>query len=90
MYQLKINDLSEQEFLTHFWQKKPLLIKQGFSHFEDPLDANELAGLAMEDAIESRIVTNHNNDWQTHQGPFEDFEVLNYDPDPGIKAPIAI
>lgn len=76
MYQLKINDLSEQEFLTHFWQKKPLLIKQGFSHFEDPLDANELAGLAMEDAIESRIVTNHNNDWQTHQGPFEDFDLL--------------
>lgn len=76
MYQLKINDLSEQEFLTHFWQKKPLLIKQGFSHFEDPLDANELAGLAMEDSIESRIVTNHNNDWQTHQGPFEDFDLL--------------
>ncbi|UOB72273.1 cupin domain-containing protein [Pseudoalteromonas sp. APM04] len=76
MYQLKINDLSEQEFLTHFWQKKPLLIKQGFSHFEDPLDANELAGLAMEDSIESRIVTNDNNDWQTHQGPFEDFDLL--------------
>ncbi|MGB5788311.1 MAG: cupin domain-containing protein, partial [Pseudoalteromonas nigrifaciens] len=68
MYQLKINDLSEQEFLTQFWQKKPLLIKQGFSNFQDPLDANELAGLAMEDSIESRIVTNHNNEWQSHQG----------------------
>ncbi|CAI86766.1 MULTISPECIES: cupin domain-containing protein [Pseudoalteromonas] len=76
MYQLKINDLSEQEFLTQFWQKKPLLIKQGFSNFQDPLDANELAGLAMEDSIESRIVTNHNNEWQSHQGPFEDFEQL--------------
>ncbi|ALS33217.1 hypothetical protein PTRA_a2095 [Pseudoalteromonas translucida KMM 520] len=76
MYQLKINDLSEQEFLTQFWQKKPLLIKQGFSNFQDPLDANELAGLAMEDSIESRIVTNHNNEWQSHQGPFEAFEQL--------------
>jgi len=76
MYQLKINDLSEQEFLTQFWQKKPLLIKQGFSNFQDPLDANELAGLAMEDSLESRIVTNHNNEWQSHQGPFEDLNSL--------------
>jgi 50S ribosomal protein L16 3-hydroxylase len=76
MYQLTINDLSEQQFLTQFWQKKPLLIKQGFKDFQDPIDANELAGLAMEDSIESRIVTNHNNEWYAHQGPFEDFEQL--------------
>lgn len=76
MYQLKINELSEHEFLTQYWQKKPLLIKQGFANFNDPLDANELAGLAMEESIESRIVTNHQNNWQTFQGPFEDFEKL--------------
>ncbi|KAF7766286.1 hypothetical protein PUND_a2093 [Pseudoalteromonas undina] len=76
MYQLKINELSEQAFLNQYWQKKPLLIKRGFSDFEDPLDANELAGLAMEDSIESRIITNHNQQWQSHQGPFEDFEIL--------------
>ncbi|KPZ64791.1 50S ribosomal protein L16 arginine hydroxylase [Pseudoalteromonas sp. P1-16-1b] len=76
MYQLKINELSEQAFLNQYWQKKPLLIKRGFSDFKDPLDANELAGLAMEDSIESRIITNHNQQWQSHQGPFEDFEIL--------------
>lgn len=76
MYQLKINELSEQAFLNQYWQKKPLLIKGGFSDFKDPLDANELAGLAMEDSIESRIITNHNQLWQSHQGPFEDFEIL--------------
>ena len=76
MYQLTINSLSEQEFLNQYWQKKPLLIKQGFRDFEDPLDANELAGLAMEESIESRIITNQNNDWQAHHGPFEDFELL--------------
>jgi len=76
MYQLTINSLSKQEFLKEYWQKKPLLIKQGFRDFEDPLDANELAGLAMEESIESRIITNQNNDWQAHHGPFEDFELL--------------
>lgn len=76
MYQLKINELSEQAFLSQYWQKKPLLIKSGFTNFQDPLDANELAGLAMEDSIESRIITNHNQQWQSHQGPFDDFEIL--------------
>ncbi|TMP19032.1 cupin domain-containing protein [Pseudoalteromonas sp. S2893] len=76
MYQLKINNLCEQEFLNQYWQKKPLLIKQGFTDFQDPIEAEELAGLAMEESIESRIVTNHNNDWRAYQGPFEDFEKL--------------
>lgn len=76
MYQLTINSLSEQDFLNEYWQKKPLLIKQGFRDFQDPLDANELAGLAMEESIESRIITNHDNDWQAHHGPFENFELL--------------
>ncbi|MFU2508724.1 JmjC domain-containing protein [Pseudoalteromonas sp. ASV78] len=76
MYQLTINGLTEQQFLTQYWQKKPLLIKQGFADFIDPLDANELAGLAMEESIESRIITNQDNDWQAHHGPFEDFELL--------------
>ncbi|WP_064662507.1 cupin domain-containing protein [Pseudoalteromonas sp. MQS005] len=76
MYQLKINELSEQAFLSQYWQKKPLLIKAGFKDFQDPLDANELAGLAMEDSIESRIITNNNQQWQSHQGPFDDFEIL--------------
>ncbi|MGO2012676.1 MAG: JmjC domain-containing protein [Pseudoalteromonas sp.] len=77
MYQLAINDLSKQEFLSQYWQKKPLLIKQGFKHFVDPLDANELAGLAMEESIESRIITNHDNQWHAYHGPFEDFEQLS-------------
>lgn len=76
MYHLKINDLSENEFLNHYWQKKPLLIRQGFTNFQDPIEPEELAGLAMEESIESRIVTNHNDDWQAFQGPFEDFEKL--------------
>lgn len=76
MYHLKINDLSVNEFLNHYWQKKPLLIKQGFTNFQDPIEPEELAGLAMEESIESRIVTNHNDDWQAFQGPFEDFEKL--------------
>lgn len=76
MYQLTINSLTQEQFLAEYWQKKPLLIKQGFKDFADPIEPEELAGLAMEESIESRIVTNHSDDWQAHHGPFEDFSLL--------------
>ena len=71
---LNWGELSPELFLKEYWQKKPLLIKQAFKNFQDTIPADELAGLAMEAEIESRIVSNdgHNN-WQVDHGPFEDF-----------------
>ena len=62
-----------QEFLRDYWQKKPLVIRQAFAGFECPVSADELAGLACEDAVESRIVIEDDNGkpWQLHNGPFE-------------------
>lgn len=63
-------------FKTH-WQKRPLLIKQGIKNFIDPLTADELAGLAMEEEIESRLVSHQNgNHWQVSHGPFTNYEHL--------------
>lgn len=76
MFDLKINALTHAEFLEEYWQKKPLLIKGGFANFEDPIEPEELAGLAMEDDIESRLITNHDEKWESHHGPFEDFSLL--------------
>jgi len=71
---LNWGDLTPEIFLAQYWQKKPLLIKQAFSNFKDSISADELAGLAMEAEIESRIVsTNSKGDWQVDHGPFEDF-----------------
>ena len=39
-----------------FWQKKPLLVRQAFKNFQSPISAEELAGLACEDDVPSRIV----------------------------------
>ncbi|MEX1197115.1 MAG: cupin domain-containing protein [Pseudohongiellaceae bacterium] len=61
-----------QQFLTHYWQQKPLLIR-GEGAFADPLDADELAGLACEEAVESRLIRHdgHNSGWQLDHGPFD-------------------
>lgn len=76
MYELSINGMSVSDFLANYWQKQPLLIKGGFTDFEDPIEPEELAGLAMEESIESRLITNHDDTWEAHHGPFEDFSLL--------------
>jgi len=74
LYQINWGDLCPETFLKEFWQKKPLLIKSGFKQFDDPLDADELAGLAMEAELESRIIRHQDyKTWQVKHGPFEDF-----------------
>ncbi len=64
--------MSVDTFLREYWQKKPLVIRQAFPGFSSPVSADELAGLACEDAVESRIVVEEENGhpWQLHSGPF--------------------
>jgi 50S ribosomal protein L16 3-hydroxylase len=66
-------NLDVAHFLAKVWQVKPLLIKQAFPNFTDPIDENDLAGLALEPDIDSRIVSLHEQTWVVTQGPFEDF-----------------
>jgi len=76
MYSVNLNNLTRQQFLEQYWQKKPLLIRQGLANFEDPITADELAGLAMEEQIESRLVSQKDGQWQAQHGPFEDYDHL--------------
>ncbi|MDB2387179.1 cupin domain-containing protein [Shewanella sp.] len=71
MYSL---NLDTNAFLTDYWQKKPLLIKNAFPHFEEIISPEELAGLACEEEVSSRVVITKDNDWQICQGPFEDYD----------------
>ncbi len=69
MYQLSF---SLSEFLTHYWQKKPTIIKGGFNNFQDPISPEELAGLTMEEEVDSRFVSNIDNEWIAQHGPFSE------------------
>lgn len=76
MFTLDLNQMSQNEFLTKYWQKKPVVIKQGFKNFVDPILPDELAGLAMEEEVESRLVYKKDEKWQAEFGPFEQYEHL--------------
>lgn len=63
-------------FLKRYWQKHPVIIKQGFKNFVDPISGDELAGLAMENEVDSRLISYQNQDWQVIHGPFESYNHL--------------
>lgn len=66
--------LSTETFLQDYWQKKPLLIRQAFPDFQSPISADELAGLACEAGVDSRIVIEQGGEhpWQAIYGPMDE------------------
>ena len=75
-----LGDITVEAFLQEYWQKKPLLIKNALPDFPCPVSPEELAGLACEPEVESRLIEEHGADggWQVRNGPFseEDFLAL--------------
>lgn len=73
--------LDKDLFLRDVWQKKPLVMRQVWPDFVNPLTSDELAGLALEDDIESRLVFETpqvSPFWTLKRGPFgeHDFQSL--------------
>lgn len=72
-----LGNLSIEDFLANYWQKKPLVIRNAFPDFEMPFTAEELAGLACDTDAPSRMIIEHglppeNKPWQVKLAPFED------------------
>ncbi len=63
-------------FLRQYWQKEPVLLSGLIPNFRDVITAEELAGLACEEFIESRLVTEFTTgDWQLRNGPFAESDI---------------
>lgn len=78
---INFQEISLSTFLSEYWQKKPLVIRNAMPDFINPLSPDELAGLALEDDVESRIVhetPNQNPAWHLRRGAFSenDFSTL--------------
>lgn len=67
-----LGGLSARQFIEEYWQKKPLLVRNAFPGFGGMLSPNELAGLACEEDVQSRIVLNQRGKWKLENGPFEE------------------
>lgn len=69
-----------RRFLREYWQQKPLLVRNALPQVIGLLTPDELAGLALEPEIESRIVQERGarGRWELRNGPFteQDFAAL--------------
>ena len=78
---VRFEEISLKEFLNDYWQKNPLVIRNALPGFVNAITPDELAGFAMEEDIESRIVFETPNKapyWHLKRGPFleNDFSSL--------------
>ena len=67
-----LRDFDTAGFLRNYWQKRPLLIRKAFANWFNPLEPDELAGLACEPEVESRLVRRTGpGQWELENGPLE-------------------
>ena len=80
MKTIPLGDFSVEKFLAEYWQKKPLLIRQALREITPPIFPDELAGLACEEEVESRLIIRNTetDQWELTHGPFteETFQAL--------------
>ena len=75
---MALQHFDPQTFLDQVWQRNALLIKNAIPNYDCPLDGNDLAGLACEDDVDSRIIIEKDGGWELRNGPFkeDDFGTL--------------
>lgn len=72
-------NISQEQFIREIWQKKPYVFEQAFPDIAEITDGNDLAGLACEAEVESRVISGEGlkGEWQCKQGPFAEKDFAN-------------
>ena len=69
-----LGGISPAKFMSTYWQRKPLLVRQAIPEFKALLSRPALFDLAQQNEVESRLVMGSNDgkrSWQMHRGPFK-------------------
>ena len=67
---MELENFDIDGFLRDNWQRKPLLIRNPWKQWSNPFEPDELAGLACEVEVESRLVIGGEGNWGVEDGPF--------------------
>jgi 50S ribosomal protein L16 3-hydroxylase len=71
-----LGNITAAEFLSTYWHKKPLLIRNAIPNFTPIFSRDALFDLASEDDVESRLLTYQQDKWEMASGPFEELPPL--------------
>jgi 50S ribosomal protein L16 3-hydroxylase len=67
---VNLQHFDHDAFLRDYWQQKPLLIRNPWAAWHNPLEPDELAGLACEEEVESRLIEKQRETIVAENGPF--------------------
>ena len=65
-----LGGLTAGQFLSRYWQKRPLLVRAAVPGFRAPLRAAAIRRLAGSADVEARLVSRGNRQWRLEHGPF--------------------
>jgi len=82
MYNRPFYEINKSEFLAKYWQKAPCFFKNAFESPPNFLSADELAGLSLQDEIESRLIIQSTEEslsdtWTIEHGSFDESRFAN-------------
>jgi 50S ribosomal protein L16 3-hydroxylase len=66
---MQFEEFDAAAFLRDYWQQRPLVIRNPWRQWVNPLEPDELAGLACESDVESRLVHAGERGWALDHGP---------------------
>ncbi len=64
-----LGNLSPEQFMRQYWQKKPLLVRGAITNFEPLLSREALFSLAADETVESRLIEQKKGAWSFKHGP---------------------
>ena len=77
------NSITPEQFLSDYWQKKPLLIKQGLPQLIDVFEPEDILGLAIDEDATARLLTQAASkqdgqpQWQLKKSPLTEADFDN-------------
>ncbi|ELA08611.1 hypothetical protein MOMA_08616 [Moraxella macacae 0408225] len=71
------SDITPEQFLTDYWQKKPLLIKNGLPALAGMFEPDDILALATNEEVTARLITHQNNQWTLKNSPFTEQDFAN-------------
>lgn len=65
-----LGGIAPQTFMRHYWQRKPLLVRQAIPNFRPSLSIADIKQLVRRDEVESRLIRRDSKGWHMKSGPF--------------------
>ncbi len=66
-----LGGITPRHFMRHYWQRKPLLIRQAIPGFRPSLSIANIKQLVKREEVESRLIWRDEKGWNMKTGPFK-------------------